>query len=38
MNEEIVRYAELLPSAFRTRLQARPLAYLPLGTLEWHGE
>ena len=33
-----VRYAELLPDAFRARLAARPVAYLPLGTLEWHGE
>ena len=35
---EKVRYAELLPHEFRTRLAARPVAYLPLGTLEWHGE
>ena len=33
-----VRYAELLPDEFRTRLVERPVAYLPLGTLEWHGE
>lgn len=33
-----VRYSDLLPHEFRTRLAARPLAYLPLGTLEWHGE
>jgi len=33
-----VRYAELLPSEFRTRLAERPIAYLPLGNLEWHGE
>ena len=33
-----VLYAELLPHEFRTRLTARPIAYLPLGTLEWHGE
>lgn len=33
-----VRYAELLPNEFRARLAERPLAYLPLGTLEWHGE
>jgi creatinine amidohydrolase len=33
-----VRYAELLPHEFRSRLAARPVAYLPLGTLEWHGE
>jgi creatinine amidohydrolase len=35
---EKVRYAELLPHEFRARLAARPIAYLPLGTLEWHGE
>lgn len=33
-----VRYDELLPHEFRKRLAARPIAYLPLGTLEWHGE
>lgn len=35
---EKVRYAELMPSEFRKRLAEKPLAYLPLGTLEWHGE
>lgn len=33
-----VRYAELLPHEFRQRLAEKPVAYLPLGTLEWHGE
>jgi creatinine amidohydrolase len=33
-----VRYEELLPHEFRRRLAAAPVAYLPLGTLEWHGE
>ncbi|WP_404423866.1 creatininase family protein [Nibricoccus sp. IMCC34717] len=33
-----VRYEELLPHEFRSRLAAAPVAYLPLGTLEWHGE
>jgi creatinine amidohydrolase len=33
-----VRYAELLPHEFRKRLAERPIAYLPIGTLEWHGE
>jgi creatinine amidohydrolase len=33
-----VLYVELLPQEFRARLKARPIAYLPLGTLEWHGE
>lgn len=35
---EKVQHLELLPHEFRTRLAARPVAYLPLGTLEWHGE
>lgn len=33
-----VRYTELLPHEFRARLAQQPVAYLPLGTLEWHGE
>ncbi|NQT14009.1 MAG: creatininase family protein, partial [Planctomycetes bacterium] len=33
-----VRFDELLPHEFRTRLADRPIAYLPLGTIEWHGE
>ena len=38
MSDEKVRYTELLPHEFRQRLAQRPVAYLPLGTLEWHGE
>ena len=38
MPEEKVRYAELLPHEFRARLKARAVAWLPMGTLEWHGE
>ncbi len=33
-----VLYSELTPQEFRERLAAAPIAYLPLGTLEWHGE
>lgn len=33
-----VRYAELHPEEFDARLSDAPIAYLPLGTLEWHGE
>jgi len=33
-----VRYDEMLPHEFRACLKEKPLAYLPLGTLEWHGE
>jgi creatinine amidohydrolase len=36
--EQKVLYAELTPQEFRERLAAAPIAYLPLGTLEWHGE
>jgi len=36
-SEEKVHYTELLPHEFQQRLQAKPVAYLPLGTLEWHG-
>ncbi|HPC15483.1 MAG TPA: creatininase family protein [Candidatus Hydrogenedentes bacterium] len=35
---ETVCYEELTPRAFRKRLTAAPIAYVPLGTLEWHGE
>ena len=31
MNQEVKK-------EFRERLAAAPIAYLPLGTLEWHGE
>lgn len=33
-----VEYALLTPVEFRERLAAAPVAYLPLGTLEWHSE
>lgn len=33
-----VLYEDLTPTAFRRRLKQAPIAYLPLGTLEWHGE
>ena len=32
-----VLYIELAPQEFLERLEACPVAYLPLGTLEWHG-
>ena len=38
MSEDKVLYAELTPQEFRERIAAVPIAYLPLGTLEWHGE
>ncbi|MFC1717239.1 creatininase family protein [Candidatus Poribacteria bacterium] len=33
-----VLYAELTPQEFCDRIAETPIAYLPLGTLEWHGE
>ena len=33
-----VLYEEMTPATFRKRLAEVPIAYLPLGTLEWHGE
>lgn len=35
---ETVQYEELTPSVFREKLNNTPVAYLPLGTLEYHGE
>ena len=35
---EKVLYEELTPQEFRERIAAAPVAYLPLGTIEWHGE
>jgi len=35
---EKVLYEELTPTEFRERLADTPVAYLPLGTIEWHGE
>ncbi len=33
-----VKFAEMRPKEFRERLAEQPIAYLPMGTLEWHGE
>lgn len=32
-----VRYGDLLPHELEARLRERPVGYLPVGTLEWHG-
>ncbi len=32
-----VRYERLRPTHLRARREACPLAYIPIGTLEWHG-
>jgi creatinine amidohydrolase len=36
--DEKVLYEELTPTEFRERIAEAPVAYLPLGTIEWHGE
>lgn len=33
-----VRWERLLPAEYRSRVAALPVAFLPLGTVEWHGE
>jgi creatinine amidohydrolase/Fe(II)-dependent formamide hydrolase-like protein len=35
---EQVEYRCLLPHQFAGRFRRMPLAYLPVGSLEWHGE
>lgn len=37
MSKSKVLYEELRPEEFVQRVNAFPVAYLPLGTLEWHG-
>jgi creatinine amidohydrolase len=37
MMTEKVLYEELNPQEFQHRISKAPIAYLPLGTLEWHG-
>lgn len=37
MSEKVL-FEELTPMEFRERLAEAPVAYLPLGTIEWHGE
>ena len=36
--EEVVEYQKLLPYQFEERITACPLVYVPVGSLEWHGE
>lgn len=36
--KEKVLYEELTPKEFSERISKAPVAYLPLGTMEWHGE
>ena len=36
--EEEVRYERLFPKEFNERIAACPVVYVPVGSLEWHGE
>ena len=36
MTEETL-YERLTPADLESRIREAPIAYLPLGTLEWHG-
>jgi len=36
--EETVMYDQLLPMEFDQRISKCPLAYVPVGSLEWHGQ
>jgi creatinine amidohydrolase len=36
--QEVVEYDKLLPSQFEKRIEDTPLVYVPVGSLEWHGE
>jgi creatinine amidohydrolase len=36
--QAIVEYEHLLPYQFAERIEAHPLVYVPVGSLDWHGE
>ena len=36
--QDPVEYERLLPYQFQTRIKSHPLVYVPVGSLEWHGE
>ena len=36
--EDVVQYENLLPHQFEARMEQCPLAFVPVGSLEWHGE
>ena len=38
IKEDELLYAALTPRKLARRMADAPIAYLPLGTLEWHGE
>jgi len=38
MERDRVRWENMLPAEFREAVEALPVVFLPLGTVEWHGE
>src|SRR3954471_10976025 len=36
--KETVQWERMLPAEFRAAIEACPVVFLPLGTVEWHGE
>lgn len=36
--KETIQWERMLPAEFRAAFEALPVAFLPLGTVEWHGE
>ena len=36
--QPVVEYEQLLPYQFAERIEAHPLVYVPVGSLEWHSE
>src|SRR5262245_1204130 len=36
-NNKEVRYERMRPEQIRAAREARPVVYIPIGTLEWHG-
>jgi len=36
--QETVMYDQLLPAEFEHRMSQCPLVYIPIGSLEWHGQ
>ncbi|WNR46261.1 creatininase family protein [Paenibacillus roseipurpureus] len=38
MSKDTIQWERMLPEEFRTAMANMPVLYLPLGTVEWHGE
>jgi creatinine amidohydrolase len=38
LSPDTIQWERMLPAEFRAAVEALPVAFLPLGTVEWHGE